>query len=583
MSITKIINQLREIGAEFEDVEVKAATGGLPESLLSTMSAFANTRGGLVVLGIDERTGFSAVGVREPSAMRDAVVDMAREKLTPALRPSVDIVSFEGTQLVVAEVMALDVRQQPCYVKTRGEYNGSYVRTGDGDHRLSVYELDRLRENSRQPRWDEEPASEATVDDLDPLVVVRLIAQAKRRSDRAFIGLTDEEVLLRLKILVRAEGKVVPSLAGLLAAGLYPQEYFANLMISFVVYPFAKAGKSGPGGERFLDNVTLTGSIPDMLNGALGAIQRNLKVSSTIIGAGREDRWEIDLEVIREAIVNALMHRDYSPHARGTQVQIELYSDRLVVKSPGGVFGNIDMSMLGLSGTSSSRNNRLSFMLQDVGELVTGRPIAENRGSGVSMMVEHVREWISAPPIFLTSLNEFTVIIPRADPVTEAEVSWLKRIGLTDYITPPQRTAIVMARAGYDIDNAFFRRLGMSGKEASVHLQGLLDMQVLCNRNAREDGPYRFNQRYFDGLEQAQVSSIMTSRHWRLDERPSTAARVLALLDVDESISRGDVQTKLGLSRAVATRALNELIEDGLVEPTAPLRSKSRRYRRLTG
>jgi ATP-dependent DNA helicase RecG len=93
-----------------------------------------------------------------------------------------------------------------------------------------------------------------------------------------------------------------------------------------------------------------------MVTDSIQVVQRNLRIKSRVVGGGRAEYWDIEPEVIREAIVNALMHRDYSPQARGTQVQLELFPDRLTVTSPGSLFGNVRLETLGESGTSSSRN-----------------------------------------------------------------------------------------------------------------------------------------------------------------------------------------------------------------------------------
>jgi ATP-dependent DNA helicase RecG len=85
-------------------------------------------------------------------ATRNAVVSTAREKLTPPPALSVEVVPFEGVNLVVAEVEPLPPAQRPCYLTARGLYGGAYVRVGDGDQRLTPYEIDRMRENAGQPR-----------------------------------------------------------------------------------------------------------------------------------------------------------------------------------------------------------------------------------------------------------------------------------------------------------------------------------------------------------------------------------------------------------------------------------------------
>ena len=107
MELADIVARLRETGVEFEDVEAKRAAGGLPRSIAETMSAFANSRGGIIILGLDERAGFAAVGVSDPVALRDELAGVARAQLTPALAPSIEPVPFEGAILVIAEIEAL--------------------------------------------------------------------------------------------------------------------------------------------------------------------------------------------------------------------------------------------------------------------------------------------------------------------------------------------------------------------------------------------------------------------------------------------------------------------------------------------
>lgn len=112
-------------------------------------------------------------------------------------------------------------------------------------------------------------------------------------------------------------------------------------------------------GERFLDNVPLEGPIPITVQDALAALRRNMSRRATVRGARRIDTWEYPEAALREAIVNALAHRDYSPNARGTQVQIEMYPDRLLIRNPGGLFGPVSVDDLGEDGVSSARNATL--------------------------------------------------------------------------------------------------------------------------------------------------------------------------------------------------------------------------------
>lgn len=570
MNLAQIIAGLRMAGAEFEDVEVKLAAGGVPETLASTLAAFANARGGIVILGLDERQGFAADGVPDAVATRDAVVSAARGKLTPPLAPSVEIVPFEGVNLVVAEVEPLPPAQRPCYVTTKGLYGGAYIRVGDGDQRLTPYEIDRLRENAGQPRWDEEPVVQATVHDLNRDTFSRLIENARRRSPRVFGGVDEADVLAMLGILVRHEDALVPSLAGLLSVGRYPQQWFPQLMVTVAVYPHAERGRAGPGGIRFLDSAALGGPVPDMVVDALQAVQRNLRVVSRVIGAGRIDQWEIEPEVIREAIVNALMHRDYSPQARGTQVQVDVFPDRVEVSSPGGIFGNVRLEGLGEVGTSSSRNPRLAALLQETGDPVTGRPVAENRGSGVSMMINRVRQDTGIVPLFSANIDQFRVAIPRSSPVTPELLNSLSLHTDIGRLSDAQVAALALAQSGYDIDQAVLRRLGLPASGARRELADLAALGLLRSRKARDEGPYRLS------VDLAPGSQALAPRQLPGGD---LGVKIMAALREVEDASREELQRATGATRSRLTSALQDLVKSGFVEATAPVRSPSRRYR----
>jgi len=106
------------------------------------------------------------------------------------------------------------------------------------------------------------------------------------------------------------------------------------------------------------------------------------------------------------------MHRDYSPAARGTQVQVNMFIDRLEIVNPGGLYGTVTKRTLGHTGLSSTRNQRLSALLEQV-QLPSGGLVAENRGTGFAVMQEALRKALMPPIEILDDLTSFTVIFRR--------------------------------------------------------------------------------------------------------------------------------------------------------------------------
>ena len=157
----------------------------------------------------------------------------AGEKLTPVVRPEIEIFPLDGVEVLVAQVLPMPIEDNPCYITERGMYRGSYIRTGDGDHRLTKYEVDRLVEANRQPRWDAELVADASMDDLEEKLVQKVVERQKLLHPRIFEHLSETEVLSNLRIIADDNGTLRPTLAGLLALGHYPQKYFPTLVVTF--------------------------------------------------------------------------------------------------------------------------------------------------------------------------------------------------------------------------------------------------------------------------------------------------------------------------------------------------------------
>lgn len=184
--------------------------------------------------------------------LRNDLVSAATDQLEPPIRPSDELVEVDGAVLVVAKIDPLPFDQRPCYVKSRGIATGSFVRTGDGDRWMTQAEIGLAIANRGQPRYDVEPVPEAGLEDLDGAALVRTLARV-RETSRSLRDVDDETVLQRIRVLVPHEnGKIVPSVAGVLTFGVFPQQFFPQLTISLVVIPGVES--HGADAPRFEDN-----------------------------------------------------------------------------------------------------------------------------------------------------------------------------------------------------------------------------------------------------------------------------------------------------------------------------------------
>jgi ATP-dependent DNA helicase RecG len=559
---------LRSYGAEDGRIEAKRAERKLPESVVDTMSAFANTTGGLILLGVDETVGFAVTGVTDPGKVLADLCSAARDKLAPPLQPSAGLGVVDGKTVVWAQINELPRAEKPCYVTSRGLHRGSYVRLGDGDRRLTSEEVQQLIADRGQPRFDGEIVEEASVEDLDPQGLAELLRRVRQSSPRPFSSVDDTTALKMLNVLrADGDGTLRPTLAGLLALGIYPQQFFPQLNLTFVHHP-TKTGAT-QGVTRFLDNVRIEGPVPLMVKDSLAVIQRNMSRRAEVVGHGRKDVWEYPPEALREAIVNALVHRDFSPGTRGMQVQIEMYPDRLTILNPGGLFGAVDIAHLG-EGASSSRNSVLLKILEDVVISGEARTICENRGSGIRIMREELKGAGMGPPDFFDRVTSFLVRIPNYSLFDDDTVAWLTAVG--PGLKDTQRMALALMRHGRVLDNAGYRAATgqFDSRQAYRELQELVARELVEQTGDKNGARYSLSDYATALLDDNGVRRI----------RPNRRRQILDLLRLRKDLSKTEISELLGISPKTVEHYLRELRRERKVESTEASRgSKNTRYR----
>jgi ATP-dependent DNA helicase RecG len=576
--LAALVAVLRTSRTDLADVEAKSASGGLPKSVRETLSAFSNGHGGTVVLGIDERTGFTLSPGFDAARIRDNLAAACADELEPPIRADVSLVGFDGGTVVVAEISELDPRFKPCYVKARGEYNGSFIRGGDGDRRLTDFEIHLLHTNRGQPEDDRQVVVGATLDDLDPDSLSYLLRRVRQRQRRAFQGLDDTTALRRLNVLAPSgQGTLAPTVGGLLALGSYPQHFFPQLDATLVVYPGVTAADVSPGGPRFLDSRTFEGPIPVIVEEAVAAIVRNTSVRSYVQDIGREDVFDYPIEALREVIVNALIHRDYSPYSRGTPVQIALYSDRLTVTSPGGLFGVVTEDDLGEEGISSTRNPVLVKLLQDVPLPDQDRTVCENRASGIPAMIRELRGIGSALPEFQNRITRFRVVLPRHALLSPSTVEWLGTINASQR---PQLQRLILAqlRESGTASVQVLRNLQPDAREFGTAITDLIAAGYIGRVGGRESAHFHLLVSPSMTMISSPTNRVTSEPTGNRQARQREAA-VLRVLGDNAEHTRAELEASTDISGPALIRTLNRLIGRGEVEATAAPSSPRRKYR----
>jgi len=344
-------------------------------ALAKELVAFANLRGGRVILGIDDDG--SVPGVTR-DRLEEWVMTTCRDKIRPELIPYYEIIRDvePGKDVAVVQVD----RGWAVHHVWHNNHRTYYIRVGTQSREASAEELERLFQQRGAFRLEVRGVSGSSADDFD---YRRLNDYFQRIRSQETPGMDDtnawQNLLVNTEFLVEGEDTIPATVAGLLLFCANPNRFLPQAGIDAVAYPGKE--KDYTAKERLAIRGPMTalfGSDGLVENGlveqAVEFTRRNTEVSASLAdGARREERWLYPEEAIRETIVNALVHRDYL--LSGTTVELSIYADRLEVISPGRLPNGITPQRM-ITGCRSARNQLLKDVMRDYGYL-------EHMGMGV--------------------------------------------------------------------------------------------------------------------------------------------------------------------------------------------------------
>src|SRR6266446_7928822 len=384
-------------GGETNTVELKVAAPRATE-MAERLCGMANAQGGVVIIGVKD-SSHEIVGVPDKriGETLDVVLRAVRQMIKPELLldPSEpEIYTLEEKKLVVAMVKP---SHGPVY-QAHGIY---WVRRGTHTVSLGLSELLEMANDRGLVDWEHQPVRNATIEDLD-LEKVKAYLTRRSTSDRQASRFKDlERVLIGMECAVRTnDGKVVPTNAGMLFFGYAPQEYIIQSDVACVLY------RETVGASRYADRRFITGTLQDLIDGAELFLSRYIAVGGRVEGFKRIDIPEYSLEALREAVINAVVHRDYSK--RGESVRVFCYPDRVEIHSPGLLLPGITVEQMERGEVQSKlRNPVLAGLLRDIPGYM------ERIGSGIRFMLDETKRMGLPAPQF-REMGEFIVTFHKA-------------------------------------------------------------------------------------------------------------------------------------------------------------------------
>lgn len=371
--------------AETSNIDYKIALEERkPKSWLKSVSAFANSKGGIILFGVDDST-HELEGLDDVQQVAEKISEIINARILPL--PRYEINSFTENGKDFLELKIGDGPSTPYYLVIDGRKE-AFIRSGNQSIPAPEHILNNLILKGKNLTFDALP-TDYKINDLS---FTLLAATIKEKTNKKF----DENKDFFSLGLANTEKELTN--AGLLLSDQNP------LKQSKIVCTRWKGLNKGIIAEDAIDDKEYNGSIIALLENADSFIKNNSKMSWKVVGMERQELEEYPITARREAIVNALIHRDYQ--ILGAEIHIDMFDDRLEITSPGGMFDGSLIQNLEIKNIPSMRRNIV------IADVFSRLHYMDRRGSGLSRILESYNDSVQKPKFISDSLS-FTVIFPN--------------------------------------------------------------------------------------------------------------------------------------------------------------------------
>ena len=397
--LLEMIRNGENSGVEFKRDDIS------PEALSQRITALLNLEGGHVLLGVEDDGSVSGL-IRQPSKAEEWVMQVARDRIDPPLNPYWETLEWEPGKVIGVISLPANAPDKP-YKAKRGSVWITQVRVGTTTRPATREEEERLYQQSGQLRLGLKPVPGATLESFD-----------RRRLHDYFVRILDgdappeedveqwQRLLDNMDFATTSAGHTAPTIDGMLLFGRNTRRFLPQSGIRAICYLGTEQDYAARADEDIKGPLvplgSHTGSVvePGIVDRGWDFIRRNTTPTSWLEGAQRHDRWEYPEVVIREVLVNALVHRDYS--IAGTDIMLSIFSDRLEIQSPGRLPNTVTIDGM-KSGVRYARNQTLVNVMRDYGYV-------DSRGMGIrNKVIPSMRAHNGTEPDLVEDENRFTV------------------------------------------------------------------------------------------------------------------------------------------------------------------------------
>lgn len=443
---------------EGQRLEFKRSLAEL-ETGVRAAAAMVNTDGGHVLFGV--RDDGAILGVQIGAQTRERVVQAITDNTDPTLYPSVEYVDLDGKTVIVVTVSRSEDR--PHLLRGR-----AYKRVGAADVQMSRTEYERLLRDRPGAEYDGQVIVQATEDDIAWNKVERYLVLRERVTGRR-VTIPPQQVLQARGCLVEADGTLRPTIAGLLLFGADPQAFLSRSYITVVRF----RGQNSAHG--YYDRRDLMGTLAEMVDAAEAYLWEHVQHGGRVRGLRREDLHEYPRPALRECLVNAVAHRDYS--IRGSRIIVSMFEGRIEFNSPGPLPWPVTVE--NILEQQYSRNPRIVRVLFEMGYI-------EEIGMGLDNVYRWLAEAGQPEPALRDTGGSFVITLYGLDvekALAEGETETIELVALG--LNERQRRAVEYIQEHGRITNREYRELGKVSHEIAYReLSELITKGLIEKRGA---------------------------------------------------------------------------------------------------
>jgi len=496
-----LLDRLRN-GDECHNLEAKRGSA-IDTSIMETVCAYCNEPGmggGCIVLGVARSEDqlfpdYEVVGLNDPDKIQTDLASQCADRFNIAIRPRIWKVSSGGKNVIIAEIPEAQTTEKPVFFKNKGLPKGAFRRIGSSDQTCTEDDISVLYQGRGHKAYEDAVLEDMSIELDFSEEALQSYRQRRERINPAApeIAWSREELLFALGAAIRQkDGSYSPAICGLLCFGKDSalRRLAPMVRVDYIRVP-GRTWIENP--DTRFETMELRGPLLTLIPRVIAAILDDLPRGFSLEdGVYRKDIPLVPDAVIREAVVNALMHRNYRTKQ---PVQIIRYSNRLEIRNPGCSLKPDDQ--LGEAG-SVNRNEKVAAILHECN-------LAETKGSGIRVMQEMMERANLSSPYFESSrdADSFVLTLLTHHFMDASDIAWLS-LFKHHQLSPDEAKALVFLKEFGAISNAAYRDINkVDTLHASAALRRLRNCGLLVQKGKGMSTYYQGGTEFSASLEMA--------------------------------------------------------------------------------